>query len=611
MKKTTYKHIMAAVLLSGAPLLWQSCTDTWDAHFDVQDGGMADQPSLYETIKNIPGLENYARVINAIGADATFASPQQLTVWAPKDLTSAQADSIINVYNNDVAEGVKREDNKAISQFLQNHIALYTRNVSSLTNDTVSMLNGKYMRFVGTSDHSGTLAKADGTEANPFNQKVICNNGLLYITDHMQAFFPNVREYLEQNAQMDSISGMIKSFDEYELDEDASVPGGVVDGKTVYLDSVTVLYNDLLSRYGYIQREDSVYTLLAPTDAVWKKEYEQYSKYFNYDVNVMNRDSLADSYTKLSILQGRFFNTSPDFAYNLSKDSICNTMYYERQQHMPRMNVYYDPYGPEGIFSGLQKVECSNGTVYIDNKGAIDPRTTFFDRIDVEAYYPRYYEIPTNSNNEKTMNVSTLTKEIYSEDSSAIATLQKTYYYTEVTAKTASAQTELEYRLPNTMSGCYYNIYMVVVNGDNKLPAWMTVQYAVKNDKGNFANYKYFENPTPVTAGDSTVANADVILKQSNNQRYFVNDASKMDTILVQSAVQFPYSGYGLDEGAVKLKVSSIGPSSSTYREKIYTRTLRLNEFILVPFETKEEAEEAKFNKDAFNDSVLEATRKY
>ncbi len=102
---------------------------------------------------------------------------------------------------------------------------------------------------------------------------------------------------------------------------------------------------------------------------------------------------------------------------------------------------------------------------------------------------------------------------------------------------------------------------------------------------------------------------ASVILKQSNNQRCYVSSAEKVDTILIQSGVQFTYSSYGLDDGTVNLKVSSFGPSSGTYREKIYTRTLRLNEFILVPFETKEEAEAAADDIDAFNDELLEANK--
>ena len=593
----------AAVVLAGAPLLWSACTDAWNDHYDVTEGGMADQGSLLEHIGADADLTNFYRVITAIKGAETLDSPQQLTVWAPKNLTSAQADSIIAVYQNDESKGVKWEDNRAVTQFFQNHVALYVRTVSSLTNDTVTMLNNKYMHLVGTSKTEGAL------NGNPFHEAVLCNNGMLYKTENVQAFFPNVREFLEQTAGMDSLANLITSFDEYELDEQASVAGGIVDGKTVYLDSVMNLSNDLLKAYGYIQREDSTYTLLVPTNEVWKREYEKYSQYFNYDPTVSNADSLADINTKLSIICGRFFNTSTENRYNRHpEDSLVNTSYFERQSHNPRQNVYYKPY--ETILNGLQRVECSNGEVYIDDKGVIDPRTTFFGRSDIPAYYPFYYEIPKNSSNSETMNVSVLSYRAYSYDEDGNETVGKPYSYAEVTAKTSSAQTSLVYTLPNTLSGAYYNVYLVTVpDFQTNLPCWLQVGYSVKNDRGTFpASPTYYTNPHPVTA-DSEVADADVILAQSNNQRCYVTSAEKVDTILIQSGVQFKYSGLGIDDEVVKFTIGSFGPSSGSYRERIYTRTLRLNEIILVPFETKEEAEEAKDNMDAFNDELLEANK--
>ena len=241
MNTKRFSKIIAAVMLAGAPLFWSACTDAWDEHYDVTEGGMADQPTLLESIKADGNLSNFLRVIEAINAGNTLDSPEQLTVWAPKGLTSAQADSVIAVYQADAAAGLKWEDNKAVTQFFQNHVALYARTISSLTNDTIAMLNKKYMHLIGTSASSGSL------DSNPFNEAVICSNGILYKTQNVQSFFPNVREYLEKTTTLDSLATMIKSYDEYELDESSSVAGGIEDGKTVYLDSVTMLSNRLLS----------------------------------------------------------------------------------------------------------------------------------------------------------------------------------------------------------------------------------------------------------------------------------------------------------------------------------------------------------------------------
>lgn len=592
------KHI-GFVLLGSAMMVIPACTDTWNEHYDVTEGGMADQPSLLQNIQSDASLANFYRVLNSIEMADALDAAQQLTVWAPRNLTDAQADSIIAVYNADKTAGLKKEDNKAITQFYQNHVALYARPISSLTDDTVAMLNKKYMHLIGTSDKAGTLS------GNAFDDAVISNNGILYKTKGIQPFFPNVREYIEKREGMDSIVQMIKKFDEYELDEKSSVAGGVEDGKTVYLDSVTVLSNNLLSSLGYIQREDSVYTLLAPTDEVWAKLYEKYRQYYVYDPSVNNADSLAEYNTRWSIMRGRFFNTSANNKYNRNpQDSLVNTYYYERQSHNPRSNVYYKPY--ETILNGLQKVTCSNGEVYIDDKGVIDPRTTFFGRTDLRADLASYYEVPKNSANEETMNVNRWTyyKKMYYTDSTEVVT--KAIDYITVSAKGSGDQSKITYTLPNILSGAYYNIYVVTMG--QTLPTWFQIGHTEKNARGNFPSEQYWENPHPITA-ESEVDNVNEILSLSKSNTCFVSKVDELDTLLVQKAVQFPNSSVGLDDGVAKLVVRSMGPSSRTKLDVIYTRTLSLCEFILVPFETKEEAEAAADDMDAFNDELLEANK--
>ncbi len=612
---------MTATVSLASLILWSACTDTWDEHYGAESGGLADQPSLLANISADPDLANFRKVVEAIGVSDMLDSPQMLTVWAPVNFTSVQADSVIAVYEADKADGRKDEDNKAWTQFFQNHVSLYARSVSSLTNDTIAMLNGKYMNLVGTSDQSGTL------QNNPFNGKVDNNNGILYKAENVQTFFPNIREYIELRTGMDSLTAFLDLYDEYELDENASVAGGVVDGKTVYLDSVTNLTNEILTKYGYIQREDSTYTFIAPTDEVWKAEYERYLPYYNFNSAVVNNaDSLADVLTKTDIICGRFFNMSGASRYNYNPtDSLCNTQYMNSQSHNPRQNVYYNP--ENGILAGLEKVECSNGYVYVDDKGVIEPQTTFFGRKDLDAYSARYYEIPTNSSNEEEMTVSTntyvkpvtQTKPNESETdgdvedyegtdtpASSGTAEEKTYSYVSVIAKTPSANTELLYKIPNTFSNCYYNIYLVTVPGT--LPLWFQVQQNVINDRGTFSSSgTYFTNPHQVTEG--SVENSDVILNQSRSERCYVASAEKVDTILLQSAVKYDYSSMSLDDEVVQLTISSFGPSSSTYRERIYTRNLRLNEIIMIPYETEAEALAAADDKDAFNDEILEANK--
>ncbi len=623
MRTKIFSKVMMAAVLLVSSVLWSACTDTWDDHYGVSDGVMADQESILTNLAADPDLANFYKVAQAVGMTDLLNSPQQLTLWAPVNFTNAQADSVIAVFVEDSIAGKKDDDNKAVSQFFQNHVALYSRTVSSETNDTIAMINGKYMHLVGTSSTSGTL------QNNPFSDGLLCNNGMLYKADNVQTFFPNVREYTELQANMDSLTAFLTDYDEYELDEDASVPGGVVDGKTVYLDSVTNLTNEMLAKYGYIQREDSTYYLIVPTDELWKSEYDRYHKYYNYNTVVVNNaDSLANVETRKDIMCGRFFNMSLSSRYNFHpEDSLCNTQYVNSQQHNPRQNVYYNP--ESGILQGLEKVECSNGYIYIDDKGVIEPQTTFFGRKDLEAYMARYFELPDDVDKngdptgDKTMNSTSGT--YYQLKDTSIdpdsvpdgddSELYNMYDYISITAKTSTADTEITYTLPSTFSGCYYNIYLVTVPSSSGLPLWFKAQQNLLNDRGVFpetwTNDTYFLNPHPVSEeSDSVIANRDVILGQANNGRCYVASTEKVDTILLQAAVQYTYSSAGVDDGVVELKISSFGPSSNTYREKIYTRTLNLNEIIMIPYETEAEALAAQDDLDAFNDEKLEANKK-
>lgn len=639
MKTNKYTKLMAAVLLTGAPMLWSACTDDWNEHYDIVPGGMAEQPSLLSRIKEDPSLANFYRVISTIGGAETLDSPQQLTVWAPKSLTNEQADSIIAVYNEDKEAGLKLIDNRAIKQFLQNHVALYARPISSLTDTTIHMLNRKNMRLVGESVEKGTL------DNNAFSSMQICNNGILYKTEHMQTFFPNIREYMELNG-LDSVASFIKAFDKYTLDEQSSVEGGVIDGKTIYLDSVTVLSNRILNSYGLIHKEDSNYIFIAPTNEVWAEQFDKNKEFFTYS-NITNmRDSLQAVNTQMNIFESRFFNMSKTSKYNQHpEDSLTNTLYYEHQVHNPRHNVFYDP--EEGILNGLQKIECSNGYVYIDNKGVIPAQTTWFGRNDMQAESSFNFELPTSSDNKTTMNQEYGTHTINEWDSIPVleyiidgdgtitgadtidwklqkGKILKSYNYVMFTAKTASNHTDVTYTLPSTFSNVYYNIYVVTTPGKgtdsnitDSLSTYFTVECKAQNMDGKMVNFGNDAQGNPATNNgymlnpvkydeNSPITGYEELKGQSNFERAYATNATQVDTILISKAKVFPTSSIGLDKGVVTLEFKSFGPAATKTKEKVYTRTLRFDEIILVPFATKEEAEAAAFDLDAMNDELLE-----
>lgn len=629
-------------------MLWSACTDDWNEHYQGVPGGMADQPSLLENIAADPQLANFYKAIVGIGGASTLNSPQQLTVWAPMGMTEEQADSVIQVYKEDSIAGIKFIDNRAIKQFFQNHVALYARPISSLTDTTIAMLNKKYMRLVGESPSTGSL------DENKFSDMVLSNNGILYKTENLQSFFPNLREYAELNG-LDSVSAFFKLYDHYELDENSSIEGGIVDGSTVYLDSVTNLSNQMLRAYGLINREDSNYIFLAPTNEVWKQEYEKYSKYFTYTPNagLANLDSLVQVNAQTSILRGRFFNMSKTSKYNQHpEDSLVNTQYYERQVHNPRTNVYYNP---SEMLEGLKQVQCSNGILYVDDKGVIDPKKTFFTRKDIEAEYSHEEYKPDNQGNipctanslsrrlkyytkhitDSVINNPELPKDTIDSILAGETPIKEVETrYSVIKARVATNQANVTYELKGTYSNVYYNIYVVSVDGPGQnnendpeaknLSTYFTVQCKAQNDQGKLVNFGndaagnpdskngYMLNPKKYSADDENITGYADLSKLSNFERVYITSTEKnsLDTILIAKAKMFDFSSIGLDKGIMQLYFETWGPSSVKQREEVYTRTMRFDEIILVPFETKEEAEAAADDLNAINDEVLEEIKK-
>ena len=131
-----------------------SCADEWDDHYQGSLDTSANAPTLYEQVKADPELANFLRVVDHVGYNAVLSSPQTLTLWAPA-ITAAQADSINKLYDEQrqllvtLPDGSKRntkdKDNTAVTQFMQNHIALFGHSVNTNYEDSIRMMNGKYM----------------------------------------------------------------------------------------------------------------------------------------------------------------------------------------------------------------------------------------------------------------------------------------------------------------------------------------------------------------------------------------------------------------------------------------------------------------------------------
>ena len=539
--KTNINHILGKAWLGLAALALPlaSCSD-WDDHYDPATTSGDSKTTLWEAISSEANLSNFAQVLKGCGYDRNLSGSQTYTVFALTNdgLTAAQADSLVNSYQTQKNNGVRDDDNTVIRQFVQNHLSLFTQPVSSLTNDTITLLNGKI---------ASVTQKTIGSQ--PFiTTNALHSNGLLFTVGQQISYFPNIFEYLGIDNSIDSAYNFINSYSNYEFNESASVAGGInSEGQTEYLDSVVTFTNSLFHNIGQINTEDSTYWMVVPTNDVWNKLVSEYHDYFNYANTVNKRDSMQEANTRLAILSGTVFSRTinPDAAF---ADSAVSTQAYSysirKNQDLEPYNIFYRPFDAGGIFDGTTDVECSNGHVRIAPQFNVPKQKTFFQTIKVEAENVSRQDTLIDTSQPLTVREVSADNPFYDKVSSNS--------FVSVIAENTSTNPNhfpvpaVQYSIPGVLSNVGYDIYVVFA------PIRAYNENILDKDvlPNRFRCMLYYNNK------DNKQLNKRLEMK--------TNDPTKVDTVQVASNFTFPTCSYGLSDATVKLRIMSQVTQSQT-----------------------------------------------
>ena len=530
-----------------------SCTDDWDTHYDASTN---DSGTLWQAIKADNSMKNFAHVLEATGYDVLLDGSQTYTVFAPTDvaLSAAQADSLIAEYKKQEAAGTRTNDNTVVRQFLQNHIALFRHPVSSLTNDSIKLLNSKYALLTDKA-LAGTALKSTNA---------LYNNGLLFAIDSQVTYFPNVFEYLGHDPELDSVYQFLNSYSIYEFNDAKSVPGGIVDGMTIYLDSVSDLHNSFLTKFGLINSEDSTYWMLCPTNSEWSRLVQEYEPYFNYPRAVSKRDSMVYASTRQAIIAGAFFNRTlnPDVAFQDSAVSTQAPSLKARQQleqDYPYY-TYFKPFAQGGIFYDTDDIVCSNGHVRKSSHWSISPYDTFAQTVKVEAENILYQDTIINAVDPVIVREVTSDNQFYGHISGNT--------YVELEPETATAQITATFRLPNMLSNMSYDIYGVFVPAT----AYNPLETKEITKPNIMRSTLYYSDQNGREA-------------QQRFNKSITNDPAKVDTVLLVEAFSFPTCSYALNDATAKIAIRSVVTARQTSTN---THTFRIDCIIVKPHELSE-----------------------
>ena len=569
--------MMAAGVLAAA-----SCTDFDDYNKEVADTTASATSTLWENIKQNSQLSDFAQLVQKAGFDDELSQTHYYTVWAPLNGTF-DASAFQNLGNSSL-----------LRQFVKNHIADYRHSATGALDERVLMLNEKSYDFAGSAAY--TFGEVPVSQAN-----LPSSNGLIHTLQGAVPFYPNLYEFITDSTlaigkNIDSLRHYFQKYELTYLDEDASVPGPIVDGMQTYVDSVMVTENTLWSMMNVMMtNEDSTYTVLMPTNDAWLNTYNRIKSYYNYAPT-----------TNAEAFQGGNISATPstltiDNAYwqdSLASSHLVRNMFFSNNDiYNQWIEGTPSAYGSDTIRSTIrnkfsnprdilaqakQTVELSNGKGYIVDSLAMYPWETYApERKVLTASNNNIGRVATGSYT--THRVHVIGKDQENED----------FSYIHVIPSGGYARPELDLFLPGVLSTTYsfYCVFAYPTDDPNVADSTLlpnrvifTLNYC--DEKGALKDYTFLdESEENISAFQERFNLTDNNTNRTTIRAFSNNPKLLRDTVYLGDFT-FPvcYAGLG-DEYRPNIKITS--PFSVFNRNLMaaYTRDLRIAAIIMKPKE--------------------------
>lgn len=550
-----------------------SCSD-WTDHYDADSALLATQSqTLWENIASASNLTQFKSLLQKTGYDQVLNASQAYTVWAPADGTF-DYDALAAMGNS----RLQRE-------FVENHVARSLFPASGPVAEKLYTINEKLMYFQGNQHYA--MQGVDVATPN-----VNTHNGILHVLNGKIPFVANIYESLNANDfPIDSIAKFYHSFDERKLNESKSVQGPVIDGNITYLDSIFDERNDLYSRYfAYINREDSNYTMLVPTNEAWIKAKEHIKQYYKFlpsfefaevisgdaltktTVTIRDVDSLSEATVNNILMNDLFYNN------NLYDNKKLNALQTGQQLKADSLystrstKIYSDD--AASLFEGAVRYDRSNGALWITDSLRMRSWHTWNPELVIQAEGNVIDAVNVSNANRVYVGAGTQNPEVTGHISHDT--------YLDLPPVAVGARPSAVFSLPGVRSATY-SIYIVTV-------------------PGNILSSYYESKPTCFRA---SLGYADKNGKNKDNDKkwlvesQFVSDPARIDTIYLGD-FEFPMAYYNTGNYYPYLRVECYIRGNFV---DVYDPNLRFDCIILRPKELDtylKEHPEYKYDRDIY-----------
>ena len=541
-----------------------SCSD-WDDHFDANTSVLESQnTTLWKNIEKSGNLTQFAEILRRTGYDQRLDASQTYTVWAPEDDTFD--------YQTLLSYGNER----LVKEFVENHIARNNYPASGQMDKDVYMLNEKKMHFSGKDSYL-----IQGLLLNQLN--ISSSNGTIHTLKGRIAFLSNIYEaLLNLDYPVDSLRDYVTSFDEKIINESKSKAGPVVNGEQTFLDTIYYEHNDMLSLFdAHINREDSSYTMLIPTNKAWNDAQAKIQEYCNYlpsfkylvpgegrnptTVTLKDAEAMKDSLAKLYMMASLFYNNNLFDNKKLKTLKEATALNCDSLMTTYGFKMYADD--AANVFDKAKRLEMSNGAAWITDSLRIPSWTICNPEIRLEAEYQSIQAYYSNLNGEPNV------KEVTKQNEEVLGHVSKSRYI-ELEPQSKNVNPEIYFYMPDLRSTTY-NIYVVLV------PANINSKYYSGELKPNLIDFNIGYNDEKGSFKQKLLDPVTVHVDSLNNGQY----TAKVDTVFA-GEFTFHLSYLGLSSGNKRYAPYIRVRSKVTNAESAnYDRTLRIDCIILRPKE--------------------------
>ena len=557
-------------MIAAATLLAASCTDFDDYNEAYKTGSPESKKTIWENISSRSDLTEFASLLYKVGYDKELGNTRFYTVWAPQNGTF------------DYATYDQMDSTSLVDRFIKSHVADYNFTVSSSINERVHTLNEK----------SFELQNIEGCTYGDHNIVSLNNpsiNGIYHVMDGAVQYLPNIYEYIFDQADSDSlIAAYFAKYESEELDIKNSVPGPIDSlGRQTYSDSVMIMNNTLFRELNaQINNEDSMYTMLLPTDEAYTSSYDQIKNSFKYNTETKYYPITTDGVG--SVLTKSEANKDYDGAYltdSLAKLCIGSSLILA---HSNKYNFWLDEVdGPQnGLLDTLMttsRIKLSGGEEIVSHTiGSPEKMSNgYARRVDSLALKPWEVWNPELSVNVYSTDVRPLVKE------AAVNTVEVTTYdfnesvgdyisrYIDLVPNNDRTARPEAYFYLNGIRSTKYNLYVVFVPAcinKNSTEQEKIIQFDV--------NLNYMDEKGNIGTASSPTKKFTKLLTDSAN-------LNKIDTFLV-GEVDFPYAYVGISDDCKPYVSVKINRNVYSSKEKNYGNRMRIAGLILRPVDYDE-----------------------